>query len=170
MPEILAFISPDADRAMREHLMLLFYMRGIAVTDDMKRATIVVMPKDKQNMNAPLHEEMHQTEHTIQRLKGTEPNMDASSSHKVTEKEYLLRLLEYAEQNLDVTSLRKEIEEKQYIYRRLEHAPEIFDMVIPTQQRKNKHKKSFAHSTTLKKYNCAKTNYAQRFFNRTTCK
>lgn len=44
MPEILAFISPDADQKMRKKLALLMYMRGIVVTDDIKRATIVVMP------------------------------------------------------------------------------------------------------------------------------
>ena len=114
MPEILAFISPDADRAMREYIMLLFYMRGIPVTDDMKRATIVVMPDD-----AP--------------------------------------------------KLRKEIEPTMHTFTRMEHV-DIQEIVIPTHTQK--HKKSFMNNNSVagKKYNCAKTMYAQRFFNRTTCK
>lgn len=120
MPEILAFISPDADLEMREHLALLLIMRGIAMTDDIKRATIVVAPGD-----APKPEE----------------------------------------------TLRKEIEQKEYIFRRLEHITDIWpEIIISKPSPKKEQKKSFVHSTTFKKYNCAKTTYAQRFFNRTTCK
>jgi len=64
MSEILAFISPDADREMRERLILLLYMRGIATTNDMKHATIIVMPGD-----APkLRKEIEPTMHTFTRL------------------------------------------------------------------------------------------------------
>lgn len=114
MSEILAFISPDADREMRERLALLMCMRGIKVTNDMKQATIVVMP-------------------------GDEPKLEES--------------------------LRKEKESKEY-----KHLPDIQDIVIQTNNQKKKQKKSFAHSTTLKKYNCTKATYSQRFFKRTTCK
>lgn len=121
MPEILAFISPDADQKMREKLALLMYMRGIVVTDDIKRATIVVMPSD-----APKPKE----------------------------------------------TLRKEIEQKEYIFRRLEHISDILpDIVISKPKaKKNKQKKTFTHNNVFGKYNCAKTAYLQKFFNRTTCK